>query len=127
MKAKLVFNELSIRPAKTESEARKWFSEMITAVADLIKKGICTTEINSNIDLYDLLLTDDYGFIEWESDNKVNRDTRLLASQLLTRKPVQASLKVFEKVFDDFARSEFKLKEYPNIESTALGVALFMC
>jgi hypothetical protein len=124
MKAKLVFNDLSITPAKTESEAREWFTEMITAVADLIKKGICTTEINSNINLDDFLLTDDYGFIEWRYDDKVNRDTRLLASQLLTRKPVQASLQVFEKAFDDFKSSEFKLKEYSHIESIALGVAL---
>jgi len=68
MKAKLVFNDLSITPAKTESEARKWFTDMITAVADLIKKGICTTEIHSNINLDDFLLTDDYGFIEWRYD-----------------------------------------------------------
>jgi len=104
MKAKLVFNELSLTPAQTESEARQWFTEMITTVADLIEKQICTTEINSNIDLDEILLTDDYGFLEWKNDDKVNRDKRLLAWKLSTRKPVQASLQVLEKAFDGFVR-----------------------
>ncbi|OQY50958.1 MAG: hypothetical protein B6247_20500 [Candidatus Parabeggiatoa sp. nov. 2] len=129
MEAELVFNDLSITTAPSEEIARKWLTDMMEAVADLIDeeingKPICNRAIRTNRDFYDIDLTEDYGYIEWLEDAQVDQVLQRLAHQLDARSPVEQDLKTEVKAYDEFLGSEFVLKQTPKIEATALGVAL---
>lgn len=127
MEAELVFNALSITTAPTKEVARTWLTDMMEAVADLIDKEIngkqiCKRAIKSDKDFYEIDLTEDYGYQEWLEDFLVDRELQVLALQIEHRCPVHQDLKT--DAYDDFLGSEFVLKEIPETEVTALGVAL---
>ncbi len=123
MKAELVFNELSIREAATENEAKGWFTNMMEAVADLIDEDVCAAALHANLDLYEIdLLPDEYGFQEWVKDKNTDFELRQLAWHLITRTPVQKHLLAIKEYTEQFVRSEFKLED--ETDCTALGVAL---
>lgn len=124
MKAELVFNDLSLLEADSTETARGWFTDAFSAVAELIAQNICNPVLNAEQDLYSILLTDDYGFIEWLDELDYQDDLRLLAQQITTKTPVHEHLKVIDENIDDFCRSEFFIKAIPEQICNALGVAL---
>jgi hypothetical protein len=124
MKADLVFNDLSVVEADSIDTARNWFTETLSAVAELIAQKVCNPVLHANQDLYEILLTDDYGFYEWIDELDYQDDLRLLAQQLTTKSPAHEHLKTIAKDIDDFSRSEFRLKTKPDQICNALGVAL---
>ncbi len=124
MKAELVLNNLSIIEADSNDTARIWLTETLTAVAELIDQNICNPILNAEQDLYDILLTDDYGFQEWLEELDTQDDLRLLALQLTTKTPTHKFLNVTEVKNNDFIRSGFYLKTDPKKSCNALGVAL---
>lgn len=124
MKAELVLNDLSVIEADSNETARYWFTETLTAVAELVKQNICNPVLNAEQDLYDILLTDDYGFQEWLEELDTQDDLRLLALQLITKTPAHKFLNTIEAKNDNFLRSEFYLKNEPKELCNALGVAL---
>jgi len=124
MKADLVFNDLSMVEADSTDSARNWFTETLSAVAELIAQKVCNPVLFAEQDLYDILLTDDYGFIEWLNELDHNDDLRLLAQQLTTKTPVHEHLKAIAQDMDDFSLSEFRLKSNSDQICNALGVAL---
>jgi hypothetical protein len=124
IKAELVFNDLSVIQANSINTARDWFTETLGAVAELIHEEVCKPVLHAKQDLYDILLTNDYGFIEWLDELDSQDDLRRLALQLTTQTPAHDFLKVIEAENDDFCRSEFHLKTDPNRLCNALGIAL---
>ncbi|WP_333877057.1 hypothetical protein [Methylobacter sp.] len=124
MKADLVFNDLSVVEADSTDLARNWFTETLSAVAELIAQKICNPVLYAEQDLYEILLTDDYGFNEWLDELDYQDDLRLLAQQLMTKTPVHEHLKAIAQDIDDFSRSEFRLKSNSDQICNALGVAL---
>lgn len=124
MKAELVFNDLSLIEADSIDTARNWFTETLSAVAELVHQNVCNPVLHANLDLYDILLTNDYGFIEWLNELDYQDDLRLLAQQLTTKTPVHKHLKTIEAENNDFCRSEFFLKSESSRSCNALGVAL---
>lgn len=124
MKADLVFNDLSVVEADSTDSARNWFTETLSAVAELIDQKVCNPVLYAEQDLYEILLTDDYGFNEWLDELDYQDDLRLLAQQLTTKTPVHEHLKAIAQDIDDFSRSEFRLKSNSDQICNALGVAL---
>lgn len=124
MKADLVFNDLSVVEADSTDSARNWFTETLSAVAELIAQKVCNPVLYAEQDLYEILLTDDYGFNEWLDELDYQDDLRLLAQQLTTKTPVHEHLKAIAQDIDDFSRSEFHLKSNSDQICNALGVAL---
>lgn len=124
MKADLVFNDLSVVEADSTDLARNWFTETLSAVAELIAQKVCNPVLYAEQDLYEILLTDDYGFNEWLDELDCQDDLRLLAQQLTTKTPVHEHLKAIAQDIDDFSRSEFRLKSNSDQICNALGVAL---
>lgn len=124
MKAELVLNNLSVIEADSNETARYWLTETLTAINHLINQNICRPVLNAEQDLYDVLLTDDYGFQEWLDELDTQDDLRLLALQLITKTPTHKFLNTIKDKNDDFTRSEFYLKTEPKISCNALGVAL---
>jgi hypothetical protein len=124
MKAELVLNDLSVIAADSDDIARDWFTETLSAVTELIYQDVCNPILHAEHDLYDILLTDDYGFSEWLEELEPQDDLRLLAMQLTTKTPTHSFLKNIKDGNDDFIRSEFYLKTQPEKRCNALGVAL---
>jgi hypothetical protein len=124
MKAELVLNDLSVISADSNDIARDWLTETLSAVAELIYQDVCNPILHAEHDLYDILLTDDYGFSEWLEELEPQDDLRLLAMQLTTKTPTHSFLKNIKDGNDDFVRSEFFLKTQPEKKCNALGAAL---
>jgi hypothetical protein len=124
MKAELVLNDLSIIEADSNDIARDWFTETFKVVAALIHQDVCKPLLRAQIELTDILLTDDYGFDEWLEELEYQDDLRLLAQKLNTDTPVNKFLKIIETKNDEFCRSEFHLKTEAERTCNALGVAL---
>ena len=124
MKAELILNDLSVIEADSNDIARDWFTETLSAVAELINQNVCKPLLHSQTKLTDILLTDDYGFDEWLEELDYHDDLRLLAQKLDTDTPVNKFLNVIEKENNEFCHSEFYLKTEPKKTCNALGVAL---
>lgn len=124
MKAPLVFNDLSLLEADSVDTARHWFTEMLSAVAELIHQQVCMPVLHAKQDFHEILLTDDYGFDEWLNELDYQDELRLLAQQLITQTPTHAHLAEIKAANEDFCRSEFRLKTRPQRTCDALGVAL---
>jgi len=122
IKAPLIFNDLSLIEADSVDTARHWFTETIKAIAELIQQQVCTSVLYAKQDFYEILITDDYGFIEWLNELDYQDELRLLAQRLTTRTPIHADLAKIDS--EDFCRSEFRLKTPSKPMCDALGVAL---
>lgn len=121
-KAPLVFNDLSWIEADSVETARHWFTETLSAVAQLIHQQVCVPVLHARQDFHEILLSDDYGFDEWLNELDYQDELRLLAQQLTTQTPAHAHLVATAN--EDFCRCEFRLKTSPEKACDALGVAL---
>ncbi len=122
IKAPLIFNDLSLIEADSVDTARHWFTETIKAIAELIQQQVCTSVLYAKQDLYEILITDEYGFVEWLDELDQRDELRILAQRLTTRTPAHAHLVEIQS--EDFCRSEFRLKTPSKPTCDALGVAL---
>jgi len=125
MQAPLIFNELSIKAAATQDQAKAWFSDMIQVIVELFNERVCERTLHSKMDLYAIdLIENEYGFQEWLDEARAtDRDLYLFALQLSTNSPVFELLKTQQALNDEYFRSEFVLKN-SDIKCEALGVAL---
>lgn len=124
MKAELVLNNLSVIEADSNETARYWLTETLIGIEKLINQNICNPVLNAEQDLYNIRLTDEYGFQEWLEELETQDSLRLLALQLITNTPVHKFLDTIKEKNDHFIRSEFYLKTESKISCNALGVAL---
>jgi len=120
--APLVFNDLSLLEADSIEIARRWFTETLEAIAQLIEQQVCTPVLHAKQDFYEILLTDEYGFVEWLDELDHRDELRILAQRLTTRTPAHAHLAEIQS--EDFCRSEFRLKTPSKPTCDALGIAL---
>lgn len=95
MQAPLIFNELSIKAASTQDQAKAWFSDMIQVIVELFNERVCERTLHSKMDLYAIdLIENEYGFQEWlEEARATDCDLYLFALQLSTNSPVFELLK----------------------------------
>lgn len=122
MRPELVFNDLSVLQAPSETVAAQWLTSTMQTVADLIAEETCKPVIHADRNLWELdLVPDTYGFQEWVDDTSTDQDLRILAWQLTMMSPARKGL--YEQVQDTeaFSRSEFFLDQQ---RCDALGVAL---
>jgi len=122
IKAPLIFNDLSLIEADSIEKARRWFTETLEAIAQLIAQQVCTPVLHAKLGFYEILLTDEYGFVEWLDELDHRDELRVLAQRLTTQTPAHAHLAEIQS--EDFRRSEFRLKTPLKPMCDALGVAL---
>ena len=122
MRPELVFNDLSVLQAPSETVAAQWLTSTMQTVADLIAEDVCKPVIHADLSLWELdLIPDVYGFQEWVDEPSTDQDLRILAWQLTTMSPARKGF--YDQVQDAeaFSRSEFLLDKQ---RCDALGVAL---